>query len=278
MAERNQMKLTAKKNFFVELRSSYADFTEAFARFQLALNLAIQDTMARYRGSILGPWWITITSGSLILGIGLSYTYLLRIPIEKLVPYVAVGIVSWGYMASSISEGGESFVSSATILRQSSLPLPIFILRTMIRNIINLAHQLLIVVGVLFWFRIFPGIGILWSLIGLVSVTVNLGWLATLVALISARFRDIPQIVSSVLQFVFFISPIFWVVPPALEHSPFVIANPFFLGIQAIRSPLLDGGRFPALELALLGAIGLFGWIFALVVYTVTRRRVVHYL
>jgi ABC-type polysaccharide/polyol phosphate export permease len=271
------MKLTAKKNFSSELRSTFGDFKEASERFSLSLNLAIQDIRTRYRGSVIGPWWITLTSGTLILGIGLSYTYLFHVPVEKLLPYVAIGIVTWSFISSCIAEGGESFVTSAAIMRQSSLPLPTFILRTLLRNLINLGHQLVIVVGVLAWFRIFPGLGILWSVLGLAAVLLNLCWVAMLVALVSARFRDVPQIVSSLLQFIFFMSPIFWIVPPALEHSFVVAENPFFFAVQAVRAPLLDGTA-PLHELAYLALTGVIGWIVAILFYNQTRRRVVHYL
>ena len=269
--------MTAKKSFISELGATYRDFAEAIARFPLSLSLAFQDILTRYRGSVLGPWWITLTSGVLILGIGVSYTYLFRVPVETLLPYVAVGIVIWNYISTGISEGGESFVSSAALLRQSALPLPTFLLRTLIRNLINLAHQLVIVVGVMAWFHIFPGLGVLWAVAGVALITWNIAWIATVIALVSTRFRDVPQIVGSVLQFIFFMSPIFWVVPPALQHSPLVNANPFYFAIQSVRAPLLEG-RAPVKEIAFLAGVGLVGWIVALIDYNLTRRRVVHYL
>jgi ABC-type polysaccharide/polyol phosphate export permease len=271
------MKLTAKKNFSSELGATFSDFQETQKRFSLSLNLAMQDIRARYRGSVIGPWWITLASGSLVLGIGISYTFLFHVAVEKLLPYVAVGIVFWSFISTSISEGGESFVTSAAIMRQSSLPLPIFILRSILRNLINLGHQLVIVIGVLAWFRIFPGVGILWAILGLLAIVFNIGWTTMIVALASARFRDIPQIVSSVLQFIFFMSPIFWIVPPALAHSFAVESNPFYFAIQVVRTPLLDGTA-PLHELASLIFTGSIGWIVALIFYTLTRRRVVHYL
>jgi len=271
------MKLTAKKSFVDEFGVTISDFSSTFRRFSLPYNLAIQDILARYRGSVIGPWWITLASASLILGIGVSYTQLFHVEVSKLLPYVAVGIVMWGCISGTLSEGGESFVSSASLLRQSSLPLPVFIARSILRNLMVLAHQLVIIVAVLAWFRIFPGIGVLWSLVGFGLTMVNLGWAATTIALFSARFRDIPQIVSSSLQFIFFMSPIFWIVPPAFEHSLLVTANPFYFAVDAVRRPLLEGVA-PISSLVGLSVIAVVGWLFTLVFYNLTRRRVVHYL
>ncbi len=271
------MRLEARSGYFSEFRETTRDFVAAFNKFPLAASLAGQDILARYRGSVLGPWWITITMGALVLGIGISYSELFHVAVRELLPYVAMGLVFWGFISSNISEGGEAFVAGGAILRQSALPLPLFVIRCMLRNLINLAHHMVIVVGVLLWFQIFPGIGILWSLVGLLVVVVNLTWLSLALAMVSARFRDVPQIVTAVLQFIFFLSPIFWQPSGGLVRSPLVTKNPFYFGVQLVREPLLKGTIHFEYLSALL-SLGAVGWVATLMLYNQTRRRVVHYL
>lgn len=117
----------------------------------------------------------------------------------------------------------------------------------------------------------------LWALAGFVILVVNLGWVGLLLAMFSSRFRDMPQIVTAVLQLVFFLSPIFWKPPPALAHSPFVAANPFYFSIQSIREPLLHGVN-PPQTLSFLLPMAVIGWAATILLYNQTRRRVVHYL
>jgi len=214
---------------------------------------------------------------TLVLGIGINYSALLHQKVEQLLPFVALGIVFWGYLSVSISEGGDAFIAGSGMIKQSAIPLPLFILRCQIRNLINLAHQIVIVVAVLLWFKIFPGPGMLWALPGLALLMVNLGWIGLMLAMISARFRDMPQIVAAVLQLVFFLSPIFWTPPASLLDSPLVAANPFFFSIQSIREPLLHG-VMPPQTVTILLPIAVVGWVSAILVYNQTRRRVVHYL
>jgi lipopolysaccharide transport system permease protein len=163
------------------------------------------------------------------------------------------------------------------MLRQSSLPLPLFTLRCLFRNGINLAHQVVIIFAVLLWFHIFPGAGVLWALAGLALLVVNLGWLGLMLAMICSRFRDMPQIVSAVLQIVFFLSPIFWIPTPQLLHNPFVAANPFYFAIESVREPLLHGSM-PRGPLVYLAVTATLGWVATVLIYNQTRRRVVHYL
>ena len=214
---------------------------------------------------------------TLVLGLGINYAALFHQSVKDLLPYVAVGLVMWGFLSACISEGGDAFVMGAGMIKQSALPLPLFILRCLARNAINLAHQVVIVVAVLAWFRIFPGPGALLAFVGLALLFVNLGWAGLFLAMLATRFRDMPQIVSATLQLVFFLSPIFWTPPAALRNSPLVWANPFYFSIQSIREPLLHGAM-PTETLTCLVPMAILGWIGTVLLYNQTRRRVVHYL
>lgn len=271
------MRRSGRTNFLTEFLETGRDFAEAFRRAPLAINLAVQDILSRYRGSVLGPWWITMMTMTLVLGIGLNYAVLLHQPTKDFLPFVAIGLVMWAFLSASISEGGDAFVAGGAMIKQSSIPLPLFILRCLIRNGINLAHQVVIIVAVLLWFRIYPGSGALWALPGLVLMVVNLGWLGLLLAMMSTRFRDMPQIVTAVLQVVFFLSPIFWTPSAELRNSPLVAANPFYFSVESIRGPLLHG-RLPEETFTMLLPLAIVGWIVTILTYNQTRRRVVHYL
>ena len=214
---------------------------------------------------------------TLVLGIGIYYAALLHQRVNEFLPFVAIGLVMWGFVSASISEGGDAFVAGGAMIKQSAIPLPVFILRTVVRNAINLAHQVVIIVAVLLWFHVFPGVGALWAIPGLVLLMLNLSWMGLLLAMVSTRFRDMPQIVSAVLQLVFFLSPIFWTPPPSLANNPMVAANPFYFSIQSIRDPLLHG-TMPPQTVYMLVPIAVVGWLVTILVYNETRRRVVHYL
>jgi ABC-type polysaccharide/polyol phosphate export permease len=214
---------------------------------------------------------------TLVVGIGINYAALFHQEIKELLPYVAMGLVFWGYIAAVIAEGGEAFVVGSAMIKQSCLPLPLFILRTLIRNVIILAHQIVIVAGVMIYFSIFPGLGLLWAFVGLFVVTINLTWIGLMLSMVSARFRDMPQIVAAILQLLFFLSPIIWHPNAKLENNPLVNANPFYLAVQSIRDPILHGTeRIEVFTWLIPSAI--IGWLATIIVYNQTRRRVVHYL
>ena len=271
------MRLTGRRGYLAEFVETGHDFLETIRRFPLAFHLAAQDILSRYRGSVLGPWWITLMTMTLVLGLGINYAALFHQPVKDLLPFVAIGIVMWGFLSACTTEGGDAFVYAGGMIKQSALPLPMFIVRCLVRNMINLAHQVIIIVAVLAWFRIFPGFRVIYAFAGLALLTVNLGWLGLILAMFSTRFRDLPQIVAAILQLVFFLSPIFWTPPPALANSPLVSMNPFYFSIESIRGPLLHG-HMPIQTYTFLIPMAVIGWIVTLLVYNQTRRRVVHYL
>ena len=96
------------------------DVREGIAGFAVWSTLGWLDIRQRYRRSVLGPLWITLTTLVTIAGMGPLYGALLRIPIEDFVPYLALGIIVWSLISSLIIEGCACFKSSG-VMRWSAI-------------------------------------------------------------------------------------------------------------------------------------------------------------
>jgi lipopolysaccharide transport system permease protein len=93
----------------------------------------------------------------------------------------------------------------------------------------------------------------------------------------SARFRDIPRIISSLTQIVFLITPVIWT-PEALgPRSYLAYANPVFHLIEIVRAPLL--GHLPSgqtiVTVLAISAVNLLVTIFFFVRY---RARIAYWI
>ena len=152
-----------------------------------------------------------------------------------------------------------------------------FVWRTVFRNLINLAHHLVIVVGVLIFYGYWRTADAPMALLGLVLMVANASWLSLLVGIASARFRDIPQIVMSVMQFALFMSPVFWKPDRLKDYQAFLDLNPFYHLLEAVRAPLLGTPVAPGTYLFLVG-MAVAGWLVTFLIFARTRRRIVHYL
>jgi ABC-type polysaccharide/polyol phosphate export permease len=111
----------------------------------------------------------------------------------------------------------------------------------------------------------------------MVLMLLNAAWLSMLAGIASARFRDIPQIVMSVMQFAIFMTPVFWLPDRFGKHQVFLDLNPFYHLLHAVRAPLMGDPVRPVTYLVLV-AMALVGWGFTFAVFARTRRRIVHYL
>lgn len=268
---------TGQRGALFQFNMALRDLRASVERIGLAWSLASHDVVARYRGSILGPFWITLSMGLMVAGIGLLNAKLLNVAVPDFIPFVALGIVFFGAISGTITEGCDTFTNAAGILSQTSLPMFTFVWRTVLRNLINLAHNMVIIVGVLVYYGFWRKADVPSAMVGLLLLVANAAWASLLVGIFSARFRDVPQIVQSLMQFAIFFTPVFWLPERLGEHRWVLDFNPFYHLIEAVRAPLLGKTLEPHSYLVLaLMAVG--GWAVTFAIFTRTRRRIVHYL
>jgi lipopolysaccharide transport system permease protein len=106
----------------------------------------------------------------------------------------------------------------------------------------------------------------------------NILWIALLLAVVTARYRDIQPLVGSILQVGMFVTPILWERQRLSGPlSVLVDYNPLYHCIEIVRAPLM--GRAPELWtwiVLIVGAIA--GWSVALYLFSRFRRRLPYWL
>jgi ABC-type polysaccharide/polyol phosphate export permease len=113
---------------------------------------------------------------------------------------------------------------------------------------------------------------------GSLQVFGNLFWVALLLAVLSVRFRDIPQIVASVVQVAFFLSPIIWKADMLGPKNRFVADfNPLYHFMEVIRAPLL-GQPIRAISWIITLCLLVLGSVGAFLVFARLRARVPYWL
>lgn len=235
------------------------------------------DIKQRYRRSMLGPFWLTISTGIMVVALGFLYSGLFKTNVQTYLPFLAVGLIVWTFISGVITDGCQAFIASESMIKQIKLPLSTHAYRVIWRNLIIFGHNLVIYLLVLLYFSIDPGWKILLSLPGMALVLVNAAWVTILFGLLSARFRDIPQIVLSLVQVVFFVTPIMWQ-PSLLKGRPALIHwNPFHHLVDVVRAPLL--GQWPAnFSWWFLIGMAVIGWALTLVMFKKYRIRLPYWL
>ena len=240
--------------------------------------LGWQDIKQRYRRSLLGPLWLTVSTGIMTLALGAVYAAIFKMPLEQYFPYLAVGLVMWGLLSAFATDGCQTFIANEALIKQLRLPFFVYVLRMVWRNLLIFAHNFVIVVLVVAYFRIAPSPGqILAFVAGLALTAANAVWLGMVLGCLCARFRDIPLIVNSLVQLLFFLTPVIWHRDLMPGRQRVIDWNPVYHFIEVVRAPLL--AQWPAASSwAAVVLVTIGGWALAAVLVTRLRRRIPYWL
>lgn len=249
------------------------DIAEGLWYWRLWGRMGWQDIKQRYRRSVLGPFWLTLSMGILVGSLGVLYGVLFGIPIDDYLPFLTLGFLAWMLISGGITDGCMAFINSAQFIKQIKLPFSTFVYREVWRNLIIFVHNSVIFLVVAVVFGIWPGAAALLLLPGLVLLAINAVWVGFLLGMVCARFRDVPQIVASLLRVAFFMTPIIWKPELLGERMGLVDMNPLFHFIELVRAPLL--GQVPApLTWTVVLATTAGGWFITLLFFRRFRSRI----
>lgn len=255
------------------------DISEALSKYRLALIFGWQDVAQRYRRSRVGAFWLTLNMAVFIGALGLIFGTLFQTEMREFLPYLCAGVIMWSFISTSLSEGCVTFSSADGIILQVRLPLFTHILRALWRNLIIFAHNIVIFPVVALLMGKTLNFYILLAIPGLLLVCLNLAWMMLVLATVCARYRDMTQVLTNILQVLFYATPIMWMdkTLPGHVSRMFINWNPFYHLIQLVRAPLF--GEAPAtLSWLVAGSIALLGWVFTLMFFGKYRWRVAYWL
>lgn len=221
------------------------DIREAVALWRLCWTLGALDIRIRYRGSLIGPFWLSLSTGVMVAAMGVIYSTLFKIDMHDYLPFLAISQVLWGYLSVLVGEACTGYMVNENLIRAVRMPFTLYAARTVLRNVLVLAHNLVVIVAVDLFMWTWPGAEVLLALPALLLWLVDSLAITVLLGALCARFRDIPPIVASVMQMAFFVTPVIW--RPALigaQHLWLLPFNPFYSLLEVLRAPLL--GEIPS--------------------------------
>lgn len=216
------------------------DVREGLGLYRLAFTLGWLDIKLRYRGSILGPFWLTLSTAIMILSMGILYAELFHLDVKEYLPYLALSLVMWNALSAMVSEACTCFTKAESTIHSMRMPFTVHAIRTLVGNGLVFAHNAIVIVCVFAYFDEWPHITFLWSLAGLFLWIVNAIAVCLLLGSFCARFRDIPPIVSSIMQIFFFLTPIIWQPQTLGDKIVYLVINPFYPLMAVVRDPLMD--------------------------------------
>lgn len=250
-----------------------SDILAGFVATHVWSALGWHDIKQRYRRSVLGPFWFTLSTLIMVAMLGLLYSTLLGQPIAKHLPYIGIGIVVWQFVSTSANEGCSALISSAHLIKQIRMPISIHIWRMAWHNLIIFLHSLPVVIVLMMFF----GHSLTWHALlvfpALVLLLLNAVWSGIVFGILCARYRDVAPIVGNFFQVFFFLTPVMWNAEALKSRQWIADFNPFYHIIETIRSPII-GTPIELTSWIVTLTIALFGFIFAQMLMVSFRERI----
>jgi ABC-2 type transport system permease protein len=284
---------------------AFQDLSDALRARELWAHLGWQDIKQRYRRSTIGPLWITVGMAVTALALGIVNSALFGTGIATLLPSVTTGLILWAFINGCIVEGAETFIANEGMIKQLPSPISVYAFRTVWRQTLYLAHNMVVYVLVLLIFFgsldhpyhvvdrpgaiLHPGLG--WSMLlavpALALIMVNGAWVVLLLGVVATRFRDIPPVIQSFITMLFYATPIMWSMDQVLaahqasgSSGAFYVTllkfNPIYHFVEILRAPLV-GQVESWVHWAVVGGITALGWGLALIALRNYRSRVAYW-
>jgi ABC-type polysaccharide/polyol phosphate export permease len=255
---------------------AWQDLVQGLAKWDLWGRLGFLEVKRRYRRTIIGPFWSALTLGIFIATMGTVGIGLWRQDAATYLPYLTSGMLVWLMISTMLTEAGNLFIGGAHLFRQVRFDYSILAYALVWRNLIVFLHNLIIYVVIVVVFA--PHIikpTILLVIPGLFFIVANGVWLALLLGMLCLRFRDVQQLIVSVIQISMLVTPIFW--PESMlegtKRMVFVELNPLFHFVDVVRAPLI--GKLPsAFSYEMVVAFTAVGWIATYLIFHHFRKRI----
>jgi ABC-type polysaccharide/polyol phosphate export permease len=263
------------------LLAAWRDFSEGLQLVSVWGMLGWHDIRQRYRRSVIGPFWLSISAAVMVGALGFVYSGLFNQDMSKYLPFIALGLIVWGFISSLINDASTVFVGSEGMLKQIRLPLTTHVCRMVWRNFIIFAHNALIIIFVLIWAQTPITAELLFLPLALTMICFNGINVGIFLGIFCTRFRDIVQLVANLIQILFFVTPIMW--SPAIlssrdmDRAWIAEYNPAYHFIEIIRAPAL-GETLTINSWMVVLAMSAVTWLMAMWALTKFRHRVAYWL
>jgi ABC-2 type transport system permease protein len=257
------------------------DLVDGFTKRELWLHLGWQDIKQRYRRSVLGPIWITIATGTMAVALGGLYSKLFNLELAEHLPYVTLGLIIWSLISASILEGADVFVANEGLIKQLPTPLSVHVYRLVWRQVLLFAHNIIIFVIIAIIFPQHWTWASLMFIPALALIVLNCIWVALCFGILATRYRDISPLLISLVQLLFYMTPIIWNDQTlrgqgAGNWATIIEFNPLLHYLDIVRAPLL-GAEQEVHHWVVVIALTIIGWTVTAFAMRQYRSRVAYW-
>jgi len=222
---------------------NYRDLVMLFVR---------RDFVARYKQTILGPFWFILNPLISTLMYTLVFAGIAKIPTEGIPPqlFYLSGIVSWSYFALCLNGTSSTFLTNAGIFGKVYFPRLVSPISVIISSMVQLGIQLLLLMAFMIYYSITGyDIQINWHLLYIPLLIIDLALMGLgfgiIFSALTTKYRDLSNLMSFGVQLWMYITPVIYPSSAVPEkYRIFVFINPVAPLVEAFKYGLIGAGEF----------------------------------
>jgi ABC-type polysaccharide/polyol phosphate export permease len=259
-------------------KAGLADLDEGLRKWRLWHLMGVGEIRRKYARSKLGQFWLTLSTAFSIGIMAIVWAMLFKIPLADMLPHLAVSLIVWQYISGVISDSTTIFQTNGHLLLSQRVVCSTVIYACIYRNLLVLMHNLVIIPVIFLIFGAPITFKILLLFPGFILLTITSVWMVYVVGALCARYRDLGNIVASLMQLAFYVTPVIW--KPGFvtaEHEWLIKLNPFSYFLNIIRGPLL-GESISSFDWLIATVITILGLLLSIYFIGTVRRRVLYWI
>ncbi len=180
---------------------------------------------------MLGFFWSFVNPLLLLLIYNFVFTYLLQNRAEGTQPYAVfmfTALLPWTWFQSSLNEATGSLISGGNLIKKVLFPAEVLPIVTILSNMVHFLFGLPILVAFMIYYQVVPDWAELpWFLVVLLVQFIFTLALALILSALAVHFRDVKDLVSNLLTFWFFATPIIYSYKQFPDFKFYFDLNPF---------------------------------------------------
>lgn len=225
------------------LRHFISFLSELVSKRQIIFELTKQEFKNKYLGSHLGMVWAFIHPTVYILILWFVFQAGFKTPSVDRVPFVLwmmAGITPWFFFSEALSSATNAILDNSFLVKKIVLSMGILPLVKILSSVTIHIFFIIAIFLMLLLYGYPPNIyniQVIYYLFATVMLLLGISWLTSSLVIF---LRDIGQIVTMVLQFAFWMTPLFWsakMLPPNIHN--FLKLNPIYYVVQGYRETFI---------------------------------------
>ena len=235
--------------------------------------LSVFELLQKFKSTKLGIFWITLNTIIWIATLNFLFSYFAKNQPGYYLLYLSIGIIFWNFLNDMVEESTSIFVFSQHTLLNSNNSINILIFKLVLKHILIILCNSVIYLFLLFYLNLDIDVKVLSFLVSFLIFIIFSFSTVYIIAIISLRFRDFPNLIKNILKILFFITPIFWNASILGIKEFYIKFNPLFYLFNIIRKPLL-GEDFSSQELLISSLFTLLLFIILIILLNFSYKKI----